>query len=186
MIRGENCLDHDLSCFRDWEELTRQIFKRLIKRLPEHPELMVEMLFSKIPATMFYLEHGYEKEVTKSAPRPPAELTVSPLIAEGDRIGVVTEAMVSAAQFDMIKWVKDELTRASEERRAWADAEAARKAAARESLASAIEGQVSEEQLMEKETEDGEESRAPPISKSYFNIIGIRSLTIPSSSTFNQ
>jgi replication fork protection complex subunit Tof1/Swi1 len=165
MIRGENCLDHDLPCFKEWEELTKQVFKRLIKRLPEHPELMVEMLFSKIPATIFYLEHGYEKEVTKSAPRPPAELQVSPAIAEGDRIGVVTEAMVSAAQFDMIKWVKDELIRAAEERRAWADAEAARKAAARENLANALEAQSTEEQPAENQNDDKDESRAPAISK---------------------
>lgn len=164
MIRGENCLDHDLPCFKDWEELTRQIFKRLIKRLPDHPELMVEMLFSKIPATLFYLEHGYDKEISKSAPRPPADLQVSPAIAESDRIGVVTEAMVSATQSELIKWVKDELTRAAAERQAWADAEAARRAAARESLAQAMGGHLSDESPTEHLVEENTEAQAPAIS----------------------
>ncbi|KAF2665956.1 topoisomerase 1-associated factor 1 [Microthyrium microscopicum] len=121
MIKGEACIDHDLSCFKEWEELVRQLFKRMIKRVQEHPELMVEMLFSKIPSSMFYLEHGFDKEVNKSAPRPPAELEVNPKIAEGDRIGVVTEALVSATKSDLIKFVKDELSRAAEARKAWED-----------------------------------------------------------------
>jgi replication fork protection complex subunit Tof1/Swi1 len=130
MIKGEQALDKNISCFKDWEELVRQLFKRLVKRVQERPELVVEMLFSKIPNTLFYLEHGYDKEVTKSAPRPPAQLEVHPDINPGDRIGLVTEVLLSKGDMVLIQWIKDQLRRAVNELETWKQAEEARKQSA--------------------------------------------------------
>jgi replication fork protection complex subunit Tof1/Swi1 len=128
MINGPDALDREFSCFGDWKELIRQLFKKLLKRLEERPELMVEMLFSKIPSTQFYLEHGHVRETVKSTPKPPADLEVKPIIATSDQISVVTEALIADAQFDLISWVKGELERAAVERESWAGLEAAREA----------------------------------------------------------
>jgi replication fork protection complex subunit Tof1/Swi1 len=119
MINGPDALDRELPCFGDWKELIRQLFKKLLKRLEERPELVVEMLFSKIPSTQFYLEHGHVRETVKNTPKPPAELEIKPVIATSDQISVVTEALISDAQFDLISWVKSELERAAVERESW-------------------------------------------------------------------
>ena len=128
MINGPDALDRESPCFGDWKELIRQLFKKLLKRLEERPELMVEMLFSKIPSTQFYLEHGHVREIVKSIPKPPAELEIKPAIATSDQISVVTEALISDAQFDLISWVKSELERAAVERESWEGLAAAREA----------------------------------------------------------
>lgn len=126
MIKGPAPLDKDASYFKDWEELAKQIFKKLTKRLKEHPELMVEMLFSKISSSIFYLEHGYEEEKTKSAPRPQADLEIRPDIAVGDRISLVTEILVNDQKSDVIAWLKEQISKAQLEREAWEAADEAR------------------------------------------------------------
>jgi replication fork protection complex subunit Tof1/Swi1 len=146
MIKGPSPLSKEAPTFRDWEELSRQIFKKLTKRLKEHPELMVEMLFSKIPSTVYYLEHGQELETYKSTPRAPVEWEVKPGIALGDRISLVTEVIVSENKFDAVTWIKDELARAITERKAWEDANAAQQSlsavsASAEGESSAVEPQ---------------------------------------------
>jgi replication fork protection complex subunit Tof1/Swi1 len=129
MIKGQESMDHELPCFNEWEELVRQLFRRLTKRLKERPELMVEMLFSKIPSTLFYLEHGYLQEVTKSAPRPPAELEITPDLSPIQGIGVVTSLLILETKFELVSWVGNVLEKAIEERKAWEAADEARKAA---------------------------------------------------------
>jgi replication fork protection complex subunit Tof1/Swi1 len=90
---------------------------------------MVEMLFSKIPSTLFYLEHGYLQEVTKSAPRPPAELEITPDLSPVQGIGVVTSLLILETKFELVSWVGNVLEKAIEERKAWEAADEARKAA---------------------------------------------------------
>jgi replication fork protection complex subunit Tof1/Swi1 len=139
MIKGANPLEKESSSFREWEELIRQLFKKLTKRLNDHPELMIEMLFSKIPQTLFYLENGYDKLVTKAQPRPPAELDIRPEISPGDRIALVTEVLVAGAKFDTINWVKEVVKKADIEREAWEAANDARRTALVDSVNPEIE-----------------------------------------------
>jgi replication fork protection complex subunit Tof1/Swi1 len=129
MIKGPEGLDSSSSAFKEWSELIQQIFRRLVKRLEGRPGLMVEMLFSKIPATVFYLEHGYDREITK-VPRPPAELEVKPGMEWDEQLGVAVSVLINQNKSDAIAWVKDTLSNAHEERLAWQAAEVARKAAA--------------------------------------------------------
>ncbi|KAF2098057.1 timeless-domain-containing protein [Rhizodiscina lignyota] len=123
MIKGPGGLDPDSPSFKEWEELIRHLFRQAIKKVQERPELIVEMLFSKINATMFYLEHGYDKEVVKRPPRPPADLEVKPGLALKDQIAVVVTVLVLEAKFDLLGWLKGVLGSAAEERKAWEDSE---------------------------------------------------------------
>lgn len=80
MIQGPNGLRQDIEGYREWEELVRQVFRRCIKWIEREPAdgadknawreaAVVEMLFSKVPATMFYLQNGFERIVEKKAPK---------------------------------------------------------------------------------------------------------------------
>ena len=124
MIKGPDGLSHHAPIFREWEELARQVFRRLTKRLQTRPELAVELLFSKINATTFFLEYGYEKQIT-TKPRAPVELEVKGAMTRDEQIGVVV-AVLSEEKTDLIVLVRDNLTRAADERRSWEDEAVAR------------------------------------------------------------
>ncbi|KAL1311279.1 hypothetical protein AAFC00_001465 [Neodothiora populina] len=125
MIKGPEGLRKDSPHFKDWEELVRQIFRRCIKKLEERRELMVEMLFTKMPQTLFYLEHGYDYVGEKRAPRPPAELVVKPGMTKEEEIGVAVGVLVNQGKLDDIAWIKKVLGDAADERAAWEDQHAA-------------------------------------------------------------
>jgi replication fork protection complex subunit Tof1/Swi1 len=160
MIKGPEGLDPKSSAFKEWEELVRQIFRRLVKRLEDRPGLMVEMLFSKIPATVFYLEHGYDREVSKT-PRPPAELEVKPGMEWNEQIGVAVGVLIDQNKSDAIGWVKDIIANAKDERQAWQEVEVARKAAAR--AEASLDTVVSDGTIADEREEDG--AKAPSICK---------------------
>jgi replication fork protection complex subunit Tof1/Swi1 len=127
MIKGPEGLDPESPAFKEWDELVRHFFRTIVKKVQEQPEFVVEMLFSKIPATTFFLEHGYEREVTTRAPRAPAELEVKPGVEKPERIGVAVAVLVNQHKSDALRWVREILTSAIEERKAWEDMEEARK-----------------------------------------------------------
>jgi replication fork protection complex subunit Tof1/Swi1 len=130
MIKGPDGLDPESPSFKEWEELVRHFFRTVVKRVQERPELVVEMLFSKIPATIFFLEHGYDREITKRAPRAPAELEVKPGMEKPEQVGVAVGVLVNQHKSDALRWVREILTSATEERKAWEEMEEARKAIA--------------------------------------------------------
>ncbi|KAL9096566.1 MAG: hypothetical protein Q9165_001053 [Trypethelium subeluteriae] len=113
---------------KEWEELVRQVFRRLVKKMEERKETLgVELLFSKMPQTMYYLEHGFEREGTRAKPRPPAELEVKPGIeGEEARFGVAVGVLVDQGKGDSLKWIKDVLEKAFEERKGWEEMDIAR------------------------------------------------------------
>lgn len=150
MIKGPEGLDPDSPSFKEWEELIRHLFRTVVKRMQERSELVVEMLFSKIPATIFYLEHGYEREVTTRAPRAPAELVVKPGLEKSEQIGVAVGVLINLSKLDALGWVRDVLASAMEERKGWEELEEARKSTA---ALTAPEG--------EETTADAEESEPP-------------------------
>jgi replication fork protection complex subunit Tof1/Swi1 len=127
MIKGPGGLDPELPVYRDWDEFVRHFFRQVVKKVQERPELVVEMLFSKIPATLFFLEHGFEREVTVKAPRAPAELEVKPGMEPHEQIGVAVGVLVNQSKSDALRWVRDVLTSAAEERKAWEEAAEAQK-----------------------------------------------------------
>jgi len=119
MMKGPGGLDSSCPTYKEWDELVRQLIKRLTRKIEQRPELVVEMLFSKINATVHYLEYGYEKQTTKSKPRGPAELEVKGAKSKGDQIGVVVAALSVEDKLDAVGWLKNVLSAAADERQAW-------------------------------------------------------------------
>lgn len=127
MIKGPEGLDPANPMFREWDELVRQIFKKMIKKLEQRPELLVELLFSKINATTYYLEYGYEKQTTSSRPRPPAVLEVRGSMTVEEQIGVVVAALYDD-KLEQVDWVSRIILSAAEERQSWESEALARQA----------------------------------------------------------
>lgn len=126
MIKGPNGLSPDIEGFKDWEQLVQQVFRRCIKWMTKQTEgdgwlemCVVEMLFSKIPGTVFYLQNGYDRVVEKRGPRVPAELEFKAAVAEKQKIPVIVSVLLEQAKGDAIEWVKKELQRTCEERGNW-------------------------------------------------------------------
>ena len=143
IIKGSDGLRQDIEGYREWEELVRQVFRRCIKWIEREPAdgadkdawreaAVVEVLFSKVPATMFYLENGFDRVIEKRAPRPPAEMEVKASLEEAKRVGVVVSLLLEQGKGDAIEWVKRELKSAVEERQAWLDGNSTRSALAEE------------------------------------------------------
>ncbi|KAL8715042.1 MAG: hypothetical protein Q9220_000999 [cf. Caloplaca sp. 1 TL-2023] len=126
MIKGPEPLDRASPIFAEWEELVKQLVKRMVKKMQERPELAVEMLFSKIPSTVFYLEYGYEKQTMSSRPQAPAELEVKGAMTREKQISVAV-AVLFHGKDDLVHWVKETLSKAASERQAWEAAGAARR-----------------------------------------------------------
>jgi len=118
IIKGPEGLDQKTPIYREWDELVRQIIKKLIKKLDQRPELAVEILFSKINSTTYYLEYGHEKQRTKATPRAPATLEVRGSMTLEGQIGVVI-AILYDDHIDYIDWVAKTLSTAADERQSW-------------------------------------------------------------------
>ena len=135
MIKGPEGLDTAGPTYKEWDELVRQLIKKLIKKLDQRPELAVELLFSKINSTTFYLEYGYEKQTVSSKPRPPAALEVRGSMTLEEQIGVVVAVMYDD-KLELVDWVNRVLTLAADERQSWEIEDLARKAEAHTDLGS--------------------------------------------------
>ncbi|PYI24268.1 topoisomerase 1-associated factor 1 [Aspergillus violaceofuscus CBS 115571] len=135
MIKGPGALDSSKPIFKDWEELVRQIIRRLTKKLEQRPALFVELLFSKINATTYYLEYGHERQTLPTIRRPPAELEIDPKQANTieEKLSIMVPALVLDGDADLVKWVSDVLGSAVEERDTWEEQERALRAAGAES-----------------------------------------------------
>lgn len=126
IVKGPEGLDTAGSTYKDWAEFSKQLFRRLIKKLEERPELMVEMLFSKNKDTTYYLEHGHDKELPRKTNRPAAELQIKPGISKEQGIGALVGLLLRDEKSVLVDWMKDQLEKAYSERQAWVDMDAAR------------------------------------------------------------
>lgn len=131
MVKGPNSLDKSFSTYKDWEELVKQILRKCFKKIEERPELLIELLFSKLPATAFFLEYGYEKQTraAQSQARPGVELEFKYTEEPDRQIAIIIGALLDKGKVDHIQWMKGVLTEAENERRAWLVAEEARTSA---------------------------------------------------------
>lgn len=125
MIKGPEGLDPAGNMYREWDELVRQLLKKMFKKLQQRPELAVELLFSKINSLVFYLEYGYEKETASSRPRPPAVLEVRGAMTRDEQIGVAV-AVLYDEKIDTVDWIAKILSSAASERQSWEAETAAR------------------------------------------------------------
>lgn len=127
MIKGPEGLDSAGPMFREWDELVRQLIKKMIKKLEQRPELAVELLFSKINSTTYYLEYGYDKQTISSKPRPPATLEVRGSMTIEEQIGVIV-AVLYDDKVEQVDWVSRTISSAAEERQSWESEALARQA----------------------------------------------------------
>ncbi|RYP30752.1 hypothetical protein DL767_006095 [Monosporascus sp. MG133] len=126
MIKGPEPLDKGSSMFKEWEELTRQILKKCFHKIEERPQLIIEMLFSKLNATAHYLEFGYEKQtLSTSQPKPAAELEFRHTVESDRQVAIAVGVLLDKNLAHHVKWVKEQLSNAITERTAWEQAEKA-------------------------------------------------------------
>ena len=125
MIKGPDGLDSGGPIFREWDEIVRQLVKKMIKKLEQRPELALELLFSKINSTTHYLEYGYDKQTTTSKPRPPATLEVRGSMTTEEQIGVIV-AVLYDDKLEQVDWVLRNISSAAEERQSWESEASAR------------------------------------------------------------
>ncbi|KIV81861.1 hypothetical protein PV11_04011 [Exophiala sideris] len=131
MTNGPDGLDTKHSMYKEWSEFSKQVFRKMFKKLEQRPELMVEMLFSKINSTLHYLEFGQEKQTIAST-RAPAPLEIKPAPGRDvrEQIGIVVTVLLKDGKSELVQWVKNMLGKASGQRHGWeAEAEARREAA---------------------------------------------------------
>ena len=121
MIKGPGGMDSKKPIFNEWEELVKQLVRKLTKKLDQRPALITELLFSKINSTAFYLEYGHERQTITTTKRPPAELEVDPKAASTveEKLTIVVAALVKDEHIAMAKWISEVLGSAADEREAW-------------------------------------------------------------------
>ncbi|KAI0835273.1 timeless-domain-containing protein [Hypoxylon sp. FL0890] len=157
MIKGQEPLDKSSTMYKEWEELVKQILRKCIRKIEERPQLIIEMLFSKLNATAHFIEYGHEKQtISTSHPKPGAELEFRHIVERDQQIAIAVGVLLDKNLADHVNWVKGQLAGAETERRAW---EAADKAMP------SIEGggKEGEEQNAEN-AENPPTKEAPPIS----------------------
>ena len=146
MIKGPDGLDTTNAMYKDYSEFSRQLFKKMLKKLEDRPELMVEMLFSKIPATLYYLEFGKEKQTHSVKAPVDLEVRAAPGRDIREQIGIVVTALVNGDKVNLLYFLKDVLAKATNERCSWEAAAEARKSAA------VVDAEKTGEELKEIET----------------------------------
>jgi replication fork protection complex subunit Tof1/Swi1 len=126
LIKGPEGLNPDTEGFKEWEQLVQQVFRRCVKWVSRDTEgegwkemCMIEMLFSKMGNTVFYMQNGYERVVENATPRPPAELDFKANITEDQKVGVAVGVMLENNKAAEVSWVREEVKRAADEREAF-------------------------------------------------------------------
>ena len=119
MIKGPGAMDSSKPIFKEWEQLVRQIIRKLVKKIDNRPALVTELLFSKINATVFYLEHGHDKP-TAAPKRPPAQLEIDTekVPTPEAQMEVIVAVLINDGQADLVKWISGQLGSAANEREA--------------------------------------------------------------------
>lgn len=128
MIKGPEPLDKSSGMYREWEEIVKQLIRRCVKKIEERPALIIELLFSKINATAYYLEYGYDRQVVStSTPRPAADLEFRRIdLTLAEQIGIAVGLLTDKNESDHVAWVKGQLALCEKEREAHEAAEKAK------------------------------------------------------------
>jgi replication fork protection complex subunit Tof1/Swi1 len=126
LIKGPEGLNPDIPGFKELEQLVQQVFRRCVKWVSRDTEgegwkemCMIEMLFSKMGNTVFYMQNGYDRVVEKATPRPPTELDFKANITEEQKVGVAVGVMLENNKAADVSWVREEVKRAADEREAF-------------------------------------------------------------------
>jgi len=78
------------------------------------------LLFSKLPPTIYYLQHGEDQDIAQpKQPRAAAELEVRPGRSWGDQIAVVVAALLDDQKSEALDMIKTLFANAISEMRSW-------------------------------------------------------------------
>ncbi|KAF4594990.1 Topoisomerase 1-associated factor 1 [Ophiocordyceps camponoti-floridani] len=127
IIMGPEPLSKSSKMFGEWKELVKHLLRKCFKKMNQRPQLLTELLFSKIQATALFLETGHEVQtVTAKRPaKPGAELEFRYTEERDRQIAIVVGALLERNEADHINWLKGVITDAESERRCWAAAQEA-------------------------------------------------------------
>ncbi|KAL1899918.1 Topoisomerase 1-associated factor 1 [Sporothrix stenoceras] len=161
MVKGPEPLDRQSNMYRDWEELSKQILRKCVKKIEERPVLIIEMLFSKSASTAHFLEYGYEKQtVSSSAPKPGGQLEFREELDKDRQIAILVGVLLDKNHHDLLNWVKNQVGMAAAERRAW---KAGEDAIAAEAAATAAAAAATTTTAEDDGTNPTEEPFVPPV-----------------------
>lgn len=119
MMQGTAAMDRSNKMWKEWDDFVRHLIRLMMKKIEERPELIVEMLFSKVGSTTHFLQYGYDKPGDVRRPKAGAEFEVKPGISLDQHIGVAVSALVDGNKGDAVEWVKNQLLKAIAERKSW-------------------------------------------------------------------
>ncbi|KAL7266282.1 Topoisomerase 1-associated factor 1 [Rhizina undulata] len=133
IMQGSEPLLQSNPAYKEMDQFVKHYFKKLTRKLENNPALYVELLFTKINSTVFFLQNGYDKEMPVSRPRSVVELQVAPGMPHAEQLGVAVGVMLDDNEGDAVDWLKGVLGSAISERKAWEAENEARKALEAES-----------------------------------------------------
>jgi replication fork protection complex subunit Tof1/Swi1 len=131
MVNDEINIPRGSSIRKHLEDFFKHYTNCLTKALKKTPALYVEvptirfsadvkLLFSKLPGTVYFLQHGEEAAVKPpSRPRAAAELEVRPGRSREDQIAVVVSTLLDDQKSEALDSMKTVIADAITEMRAW-------------------------------------------------------------------
>lgn len=116
---GGGALPRSHAAWAQTDQFVRRYLRRLTRKLEKQPELFVELLFTKLPKTVHFLQHGEDPEFNVRVPKPAAELEVRPGMSHEEQIGVAVSTLIDGDKADAVEWLKSVFTKAVAERKSW-------------------------------------------------------------------
>lgn len=128
IAQGSDGLPNTTPGYKEIDQFARFYIKKLVKKLQDMPAMYTELLFTKDAGTYHFLQYGVDKEPPKArAPRAPVEWEVKKSVAPADQVNVVVAALKDDDKENAVEWMKSELQKCLDERKAWeVEAEARR------------------------------------------------------------
>lgn len=131
MVNDEINIPRDSPTRKHLEDFVKHFTSSLTKALKKTPVLYTEvsslcsppdfkLLFSKLPSTIYYLQHGEDPVPTQpKRPRAAAELEVRPGRNREDQIAVVVAALLDDQKSEALDTIKTLFANAITEMRSW-------------------------------------------------------------------
>ena len=143
MINDEINIPQESSIRKHLEDFVKHFTSSLTKALKKTPVLYIEvtplsylpynkLLFSKLPPTIYYLQHGEELSTQPKRPRAAVELEVRPGRNREDQIAVVVASLLDDQKSEALDTMKTIFANAITEMRSWELAAEARRIINRE------------------------------------------------------
>ncbi len=104
---------------KELSHFLKYYMKKLRKNLEQTPSLFVELLFTKMHNTMYYLEHGEQQEKKIPTVRIAAELAIKSNIPPEKQFAIIVAALIDDNQRELVQWVSESISSIIDKRRSW-------------------------------------------------------------------